>query len=66
VRSVVFRRLDLVKHQLTAVRYGVTRVYAQQCGYILTDAEAARTGMRTVFKALKVDALDTVDGHKGR
>lgn len=60
-------RLDFVgTRELTTVRYGVTRVYAQQCGYVLTDAEAARTGMRTVFKALKTDALDAVGGHKGR
>lgn len=56
----------VVTRRLTVDRYGVTRVYAQQCGYVLTDAEAARTGMRTVFKALKADALDAVGGHKGR
>ena len=60
-------RVDLVAtQQLTVARYGVTRVYAQQCGYVLTDAEAARAGMRAVFKALKADALDAVGGHKGR
>lgn len=67
MRSLSLSRLDFIEtRQLTAVRYGVSRVYAQQCGYVLTDAEAARTGMRTVFKALKVDALDAVGGHKGR
>jgi hypothetical protein len=67
VRSLFFSRLDfVVTRRLTVDRYGVTRVYAQQCGYVLTDAEAARTGMRTVFKALKADALDAVGGHKGR
>ena len=66
MRSLFFSRLDfVVTHQLTAVRYGITHVYAQQCGYVLTDAEATRTGMRTVFKALKADALDAVGGHKG-
>lgn len=55
-----------MRRRLTAVSYGVTRVYAQQCGYVLTDAEAARSGMRAVFKALKTDALDAAGAHKGR
>jgi hypothetical protein len=67
VGSLCFRRLvSIATRQLTVARYGVTRVYAQQCGYVLTDAEAARAGMRAVFKALKADALDAVGGHKGR
>lgn len=51
---------------LARPRYGVTRVYAQQCGYVLTDAEAAKLEMRAVFKTLKADALEAVGGHKGR
>ncbi|KAM0722571.1 hypothetical protein Q7P37_002012 [Cladosporium fusiforme] len=46
--------------------YGVTRVYAQQCDYVLTDAEAAKVGMRAVFKSLKANELEATGGHKGR
>jgi meiotic recombination protein REC8 len=51
---------------LHSFRYGITRVYAQQCGYVLGDAEAARNSMLAMFKALKSDGLDAVGGHKGR
>ncbi|KAK4550788.1 hypothetical protein LTR36_000368 [Oleoguttula mirabilis] len=46
--------------------YGVARVYSQQCGYVLTDAETARNNMRAVFKVLRTSALDAEGGHKGR
>ena len=46
-------------------RYGVARVYSQQCGYVLTDVEAARNSMRAMFKSLKTSELDE-QGHKGR
>lgn len=49
-----------------ACRYGVTRVYAQQCGYALTDAEAAKLGLREVSKSLKSDELDAAGANKGR
>lgn len=49
-----------------ACRYGVTRVYAQQCSYVLTDTEAAKTGMRAVFKSLRADELEAAGAHKGR
>lgn len=49
-----------------ASRYGVTRVYAQQCGYVLSDAESARNSMKAVFKVLRASALDAEGGHKAR
>ena len=45
--------------------YGVARVYAQQCGYVLTDAETARNSMRAVMKVLRSSKIDE-GGHKGR
>lgn len=32
-------------------RYGVTRVYSQQCTYVLNDAVAAQTAMRAMLKS---------------
>ncbi|KAH9845878.1 ubiquitin c-terminal hydrolase [Teratosphaeria destructans] len=46
--------------------YGVTRVYAQQCGYVLNDAEAARSNMRAIFKVMRTAALESDERHKGR
>jgi len=31
-------------------RYGVARVYSQQCSYVLSDAQAAQTAMRALLK----------------
>lgn len=39
-------------------RYGVSRVYAQQCGYILSDAQTAHSNMRTLIKAVRTAELD--------
>lgn len=38
--------------------YGVSRVYLQQCGYILSDAQNAYNSMRTVLKVTKNADLD--------
>ncbi|KAK3706655.1 R8 protein [Vermiconidia calcicola] len=46
--------------------YGVARVYAQQCGYVLNDAETATNNMRLMFKAMRTSALDAEGGNKGR
>lgn len=46
--------------------YGVARVYAQQCGYVLTDAETARNHLRAVFKVMRAGALDAKEGNKAR
>lgn len=45
---------------------GVTRVYSQQCGYVLNDAEIARNNMRTILKAMEASNLESEGGHKGR
>ena len=51
---------------LTPYRYGVTRVYAQQCGYVLNDAEAAKNNMRLMFKVLRSSELDAAGEIQGR
>ncbi|KAF2748958.1 hypothetical protein M011DRAFT_475716 [Sporormia fimetaria CBS 119925] len=38
--------------------YGVSRVYLEQCGYVLSDAENAHTAMRMMLKVLKNADLD--------
>jgi meiotic recombination protein REC8, fungi type len=52
--------------ELTVFRYGLTRVYAQQCGYVLHDAETAKNNMRLMFKAVKAAMLDAEGGTKAR
>ncbi|USW48449.1 Putative rad21/Rec8-like protein [Septoria linicola] len=46
--------------------YGVTRVYAQQCGYVLTDAEAARNSLRVISRAMKQAELEPEGATKGQ
>nr|POE59115.1 hypothetical protein CFP56_24385 [Quercus suber] len=48
------------------VRYGVARVYAQQCGYVLHDAEVAKNSMKDVFKASQINTLEPGVALKGR
>lgn len=38
--------------------YGVSRVYYQQCDYILSDAQQAQSNMRTLLKAVRTAELD--------
>ena len=45
--------------------YGVTRVYSQQCGYVLHDAESAKSSMQTVFRAVRSSLIDE-QAHIGR
>ncbi|SMR42052.1 unnamed protein product [Zymoseptoria tritici ST99CH_1E4] len=45
---------------------GVTRVYSQQCGYILHDAENAKHNMRAVFKLLEQSNLEPEGVNKGK
>jgi meiotic recombination protein REC8 len=45
--------------------YGVSRVYLQQCGYVLSDAENAHNAMRTMLRTVKNLALDP-DAGKAR
>lgn len=45
--------------------YGVTRVYSQQCDYVLHDAQAAQTAMRAMLRG-KGGELDMVGPGRGR
>lgn len=47
-------------------RYGVTRVYAQQCGYVMSDVESAKNHMRLMLKVMKTSALDAEGGNQAR
>ncbi|KAI9882475.1 MAG: hypothetical protein M1823_005775 [Watsoniomyces obsoletus] len=38
--------------------YGVSRVYLQQCGYVLADAQQAQTNLMTLRKLIRVSELD--------
>ncbi|KAF1942013.1 hypothetical protein EJ02DRAFT_512039 [Clathrospora elynae] len=38
--------------------YGVSRVYLQQCGYVLSDAQNAHNAMRMMLRTVKNAALD--------
>ena len=42
--------------------YGVSRVYSQQCGYVLTDAQTAQSNMRALLRAVRTSALDPEAG----
>ena len=44
----------------------MTRVYAQQCGYVLNDAEAAKNSMRMLFNLVKANSLDTEGTNNAR
>ncbi|TKA65669.1 hypothetical protein B0A49_04986 [Cryomyces minteri] len=38
--------------------YGVSRVYSQQCGYVLVDAQTAQNSMRALLRVIKTAELD--------
>ena len=38
--------------------YGVSRVYSQQYGYILSDAQVAQSNIRALVKAVRTSELD--------
>ncbi|KAF2135765.1 uncharacterized protein K452DRAFT_303302 [Aplosporella prunicola CBS 121167] len=42
----------------SSLLYGISRVYSQQCSYILTDAQNAQTNMRAAIRAIKSVELD--------
>ncbi|KAF2810502.1 uncharacterized protein BDZ99DRAFT_443330 [Mytilinidion resinicola] len=42
--------------------YGVSRVFLQQCGYVLTDAQNAQNAMKAMFKIVKDSELDPEAG----
>jgi meiotic recombination protein REC8 len=41
------------KTKLIPKSYGVSRVYDQQCGYVLSDAQAAQIKMKDLFRVVK-------------
>lgn len=45
--------------------YGVSRVYSQQCTYVLTDAEKVQTTMRTFYGVLAGDE-NAIDPQAGK
>ncbi|KAL9126016.1 MAG: hypothetical protein Q9217_004867 [Psora testacea] len=45
--------------------YGVSRVYSQQYGYVLSDAQVAQSNMRALLKAVRTSELDP-DAGKAR
>ena len=46
----------------TPCSYGVSRVFSQQCGYILSDAQIAQSHMRSLLKAVRTSELDSNAG----
>ncbi|OBT90135.1 hypothetical protein VE02_00937 [Pseudogymnoascus sp. 03VT05] len=42
----------------SSLLYGVSRVYNQQCGYVLQDAQTAQNNMRALLKVMKNNAID--------
>lgn len=47
----------------SSLLYGVSRVFAQQCTYMLTDAEKVQSNMQTFFR---VWGTSTVDPQAGK
>ena len=43
---------------ITLPRYGVTRIYNQQCGYTLLDAQSMRDRMVSMLKLMSGGGLD--------
>lgn len=43
-------------------RFGVSRVYSQQCGYTLTDVQTMHDKMKSVFKVTEGKELDPTAG----
>ena len=42
--------------------YGVSRVFAHQCTYVLSDAEKTQADMRTFFRSMQQNATDPKAG----
>lgn len=42
--------------------YGVSRVYLQQCGYVLSDAQTAHNAMRMMLRTVENRGLDPEAG----
>lgn len=48
---------DTIAH--TICSYGVSRVYAQQCGYVLADTQQAMTAIRALYKVVHANQLSS-------
>lgn len=48
----------MADNSLTAPSYGVSRVYLQQCGYTLSDAQNVQMNMRILSEVLRTASLD--------
>ncbi|USP81145.1 hypothetical protein yc1106_08419 [Curvularia clavata] len=46
-------------------RYGLSRVYQQQCGYVLSDAHNAQLALRAALRTTQDAALDATAGKAG-
>jgi hypothetical protein len=55
--SVGFGRIKLILR-----RYGVVRVFSQQCEYVLSDVQGTRDRMRGMLKAMRTAELDPEAG----
>jgi meiotic recombination protein REC8 len=42
--------------------YGVSQVYAQQCGYVLSDAAKTQSDMMTFFRVMRTSETDPQAG----
>jgi len=42
--------------------YGISRVYSQQCGYVLADAQTAQSNIRALLKIVRTAQLDPEAG----
>lgn len=51
-----------MRNMLRTSRYGVSRVYLQQCEYVLSDAQNAYNAMHLMFRALGDAAIDPQAG----
>ena len=57
--------MTAMKPAHTIYSYGVSRVFSQQCGYVLSDAQVAQSNMRALLKAVRTSELDP-DAGKAR
>lgn len=55
VSSTIYISLEVCSYSYS---YGVSRVFSQQCGYVLSDAQIAQSNMRALLKAVRTSELD--------
>ena len=46
--------------------YGVSRVYSQQCGYVLADAQSAQNNLLQLLRVTRTSELDPEAGRTTR